>query len=238
MMIKLNPYAKTLRRKELLRSHPGVKAKVALHDARKKARRDAVKEARAKKNFTPKPNTRPPGAKLTVLDYLKKKGLKPNKRLLQRQKEKHDRKKEKKTSAAEEPKTGEAASKAEAKVAFHRKIGRKPLPGILKTKSRRLDPKGLKAFRQVRTRMLERADRLRYKTIVPGAKPGKTPFVEFHKKHKKAAEIVSRRDKKEAAKKKVEATDKAPTKAPKKSDAQKEPKRNTHVKAFSKLMHS
>jgi len=245
MMIKLNPYAKALRRKELLKSHPGVKARVALHDSRKKARREAVKKAREKKGFTPKPNTVPEGVRLPLLEYLKKTKKIPNRRLQKLEKAKAEAKEKqeaKKKEKSEAPGEKDAAKedKKKKKTSVVRRVGRQPLPGGLRTRSKRYDPQGLKEFRDLRQRLLQKADKLRYKSIIPRPKPGEKPFVEFHKIHKKEKLKKTKAQRREAAKKKkVEApAEKAPKteKAAKKKKEGTQRKKNEHVVAFKKLL--
>jgi hypothetical protein len=244
MMIKLNPYAKALRRKELLKSHPGVKARVALHDSRKKARREAVKKAREKKGFTPKPNTVPEGVRLPLLEYLKKTKKIPNRRLQKLEKakaeakEKQEAKKKEKSEAPGEKDAAKEDQKKKKKTSVVRRVGRQPLPGGLRTRSKRYDPQGLKEFRDLRQRLLQKADKLRYKSIIPRPKPGEKPFVEFHKIHKKEKLKKTKAQRREAAKKKKE---KAPVKdttsaTPKKKKEGTPRKKNEHVVAFKKLL--
>jgi len=274
LMIKLNPYAKVLRRKELLRSHPGVKARVALHDARKQARREAVKKAREKKGFTPKPNTIPAGVRIPLLDYLKKKKKIPNRRLQRLVKARSDakerqdvRKKEKEaavasgqTDAAKTDKKDKKKSKkistktssttTDVKKRVVRRVGRQPLPGVLRTRSHRYDPQGLKDFRDLRQRLIQKADKMRYKSIIPRPKAGEKPFAEFHQTHKTQKAQLSKAQRREAAKKKRQfeqkkkaalaadatAHKKESTEKTTKKKQRKPRKKNEHIAAFAKLL--
>jgi hypothetical protein len=196
-MLKFNPYAKTTRRKELLASHPRVRALVAAHDQRKQDRKKKIEEARAKDCFTPRPNTAPKPKisyrKKQVTGYLKRKGITGKK------------KSEPKDAKVAPPAEGTAPSegtqaaegtttKAKAKHVPSRKpvkrVGRKPrfgtqlvsTPGKPLRRGTRYHPLALKNFRDQRARRLLRQERMAARSLIPTPKAGETPFVEYEKK--------------------------------------------------------
>lgn len=207
VMLKFNPYAKTTRRKELLASHPRVKAIVAAHNQRKADRRKAVAAARERRGFTPIGNVRDPKWKLPILEYLKKRNLAPTKALLAKFQRRRDarnarrsaralknpkkdtKKKETTEESAEKIKTKEAAAPKPVEKKLYRvrplPVGRQPIriirtPGK-PTRGKRYEPLGLKRFRDERTRRLSVQERRAGKSLIPNIKPGQTPYVELEK---------------------------------------------------------
>jgi len=265
-LVKLNPYAKTTRRKELLLSDRAVRAKVAAYDHSKKARRAIVEKKRAEagKGKIP-PAPRDPKWKLPKNEYLAQKRPKIFEKLKKKQEKYKAKRLARKEAAKKEggdkkEDKKEGGDKKEDKKNVKKRVARPErrrhltIPGSPRVNHPRYDPAGLRKFKLLRKRLLKKQIREMNRSILPPRQAGvgawieapgkKRPHLSYEQERKKRAE--KRTPRKKTPKKEVKKDDKSEKTEEKseKTEVKKEKGRppkstqNKHVKRFAQLMRT